>query len=333
MTSDGCATGKSQALPSAFTPSRRHVCGGLLSAMVCCLPGVKAQADALAADAVEMTEIAPGVHIFRGVHEEASPANLGAIANTAVVLGRNAVAVVDTGGSFAWGRRLRRAIADLTALPVRHVINTHVHPDHIFGNAAFDGDAAEIWGHRKLPNALAARGQYYLDQLQSLLGAGAQGTRVVPPTQLVAESRAIDLGGRVLSLTAHPTAHTDNDLTVLDSATNTLFASDLLFMERLPAIDGSLNGWLSVIGVLRQVPADRVVPGHGPAAAPWPAAMDAQERYLRLLQSDVRRLIAAGVPMEKAVESAGRGEPGAWRLFEEYNPRNVVTAYAELEWE
>lgn len=313
--------------------ARRHVCACILSAAYCCLPGLRAQAAALAADAVELIEVAPGLLVFRGTHAEATPANLGAIANIAVIVGREAVAVVDTGGSLAWGERLRRAIGAVTALPIRYVINSHVHPDHIFGNGAFAADAPEIWGHAKLADALTARGQFYLDRLTELLGAEAAGTHIVPATRLVADTQELDLGGRILRLQAHPTAHTDNDLTVFDGATGTLLAADLLFMERLPAIDGSLNGWLAVLDSLRQIRAHRVIPGHGPAAAPWPAALQPQERYLRRLQSDIRGLIAAGVPMEKAVETAGQAERGSWLMFDDYNPRNVVTAYAELEWE
>jgi quinoprotein relay system zinc metallohydrolase 2 len=312
---------------------RRSACSCLLSAAFCCLPGLKAQAAALAANAIELTEVAAGVHVFHGVHEEATGANLGAIANTAVIVGADAVAVVDSGGSLAWGTRLRSAIRSLTALPIRHVINSHVHPDHIFGNAAFDRDGPEIWGHYKLPESLAARGQYYLEQVNKLLGAKAEGTRVVAPTRLVNGAQELDLGGRVLRLESHPTAHTDNDLTVFDDATRTLLTGDLLFMERLPAIDGSLNGWLAAMAALGNTPAARVVPGHGPVSAPWPAALEPQERYLQRLRADLRDLIAAGIPMEKAVETAGRSEGAHWQLFDDYNARNVVTAYAELEWE
>jgi quinoprotein relay system zinc metallohydrolase 2 len=297
------------------------------------LAGLRAQAAALAADAIELTEIARGIHVFRGVHEEATSANLGAIANVAVIVGSDAVAVVDTGGSLAWGNRLRGAIRNRTTLPIRYVINSHVHPDHIFGNAAFDPDAPEIWGHYKLPEALAARGQFYLQQIIDILAMEAEGTRVVAPTHLVNGTQELDIGGRILRLESHPTAHTDNDLTVFDAATKTLIASDLLFMERLPAIDGSLNGWLSVLQDLREMPADRVVPGHGPAVAPWPGALEPQVRYLERLRADLRDLIAAGVPMEKAVETAGRSEQANWQMFGDYNARNVVTAYAELEWE
>lgn len=312
---------------------RRRACGCLLSAAFCCLPGLMAQASALASDAVELTEVAAGVHVFHGVHEETTSTNLGAIANIAAIIGNEAVAIVDTGGSLAWGNRLRSAIRSLTALPIRYLINSHVHPDHIFGNAAFDSDGPEIWGHYKLPESLAARGQFYLDQVKELLGSKAAGTRVVAPARLVNGTQELDLGGRILRLTSHPTAHTDNDLTVFDLATRTLIASDLLFMERLPAIDGSLSGWLSVIDELRNIPADRVVPGHGPVSALWPAALEPQDRYLRLLRAELREMISAGIPMEKATERAAQAERAAWQLFDEYNARNVVTAYAELEWE
>ena len=221
----------------------------------------------------------------------------------------------------------------MTPLPVRYVINTHVHPDHVFGNAAFEADGAEFVGHAKLPPALAARGRFYLDNIVETLGPLAEGTRIVAPTMTVADRRDVDLGGRMLRVRAHPTAHTDNDLSVFDTATATLFAGDLLFMTRIPAIDGSLKGWLDVLAALRGIPAKQVVPGHGPAASSWPDALDDQERYLRTLLEDVREILAQGGTMEQAVERAGGSERGRWLLFDDYHDRNVVTAFAELEWE
>ena len=91
------------------------------------------------------------------------------------------------------------------------------------------------------------------------------------PTLLVVDRAELDLGGRRLMLEAHPTAHTDNDVSVFDQASGTLWLADLLFMERIPVIDGSLLGWLEVLETVQGWPAQRVVPGHGPASAPWPA--------------------------------------------------------------
>ncbi|HTO83778.1 MAG TPA: quinoprotein relay system zinc metallohydrolase 2 [Methylomirabilota bacterium] len=312
--------------------SRRALCCGTLTAL-CCLPALRAQAALLADQPLALAEVAPGIHVSQGVHAEATADNLGAIANIAFIVGSAGVAVLDSGGCALWGRRLREAIGRVTPLPVRYLVNSHVHPDHIFGNAAFRADTPEIIGHAKLAAALAARGAFYLDKVKAALGPLAAGTEVVPPTRAVADRLEIDLGGRTLRLQAHPTAHTDNDLSVLDLATGTLLPADLLFMQRTPAIDGSLNGWLAAIDALRRIPAARVVPGHGPTVADWPAALDAQDRYLRRLRDDVRAVLKAGGTMEQAVDSAGRSEQGQWRLFDDYNPRNVVTAFAELEWE
>src|SRR5262249_28323078 len=120
-----------------------------------------------------------------------------------------------------------------------------------------------------------------------------------------------------------PTAHTDNDLSILDVATGTLLPADLLFMQRTPAIDGSLNGWLSVTAELRRLPAARVVFGHGPTVAEWPDALAAQDCYLQRLRDDIRGILKEGGTMEQAVDSAGRSEQGNWQLFDDYNPRNV----------
>jgi quinoprotein relay system zinc metallohydrolase 2 len=280
-----------------------------------------------------MREVASGVYVHQGEHGEATLDNHGGIANIGFIVGGEAVAVIDSGGSAQQGRRLREAVRRVTDLPIRFVINTHVHPDHVFGNVAFRPDDPDFVGHAKLPRAVTARAGYYLKGLKERLGPTAEGTEVVPPDLLVEDQMDLDLGGRVLRLTAHRTAHTDNDLSVRDTATGTLFAGDLLFMDRLPVVDGSLKGWLNVIAELRVVEAQRVVPGHGPAAADWPEALDAQERYLCLLLEEIRVVIRDDGTIDQAVVSVGRSEREAWLLFDDYNPRNVVTAFTELEWE
>jgi quinoprotein relay system zinc metallohydrolase 2 len=283
--------------------------------------------------ALPVTEIASGIFVHNGVHEEASAANEDAIANIGFIIGDEAVAVIDPGGSFAEGSALRAAIRARTDRPIRYVILTHVHPDHIFGAAAFRDDHPDFVGHAKLPGALAQRGDYYLRRLRSTLGDEANGTEIVPPTVLVADKLDLDLGHRRLTLRAHGPAHTDNDLTIFDHNTRTFWLADLLFVDRVPVIDGSLVGWLEQLDELTAISADRAVPGHGPVSVPWPAAAEPERRYLAAVARDTRAAIKAGIGIANAYRQVANSERGHWLLFDEYHPRNVTASYKELEWE
>jgi quinoprotein relay system zinc metallohydrolase 2 len=280
-----------------------------------------------------VTEIAPGVYVHHGVHEEATVANQGGIANIGFVIGDAAVAVIDSGGSPMEGQALLRAIRRVTKLPVRFVINTHFHPDHVMGNVVFAAEGAEIIGHKNMPMGLLARRDSYVAGYEAVFGPGSAKDAIVVPSHLVTDSETIDLGHRQLEIRAFPAAHTDSDLIVIDPSSKTLFAGDLVFLERTPAIDGSILGWLKAIAALRAIPADRVVPGHGPVTAPWPAALDPEQAYFEVLVRDIRKLLEAGGSLQQATDAIGLSERGHWLLFDSYNARNVTAAYTELEWE
>jgi quinoprotein relay system zinc metallohydrolase 2 len=302
----------------------------LLATLAMLLTGVvQAQHDepALAVD-----EIAPGVFVHKGRIALMDQSNAGDVANVGFIVGCDAVAAIDSGGSVRVGRQLRAAIRQRTGLPVRYVIATHGHPDHVFGHAAFAGDGVILVGHRHLPQALAQRGPHYLGAFRRLLGdALIDEVRIVSPTLLVENDMTLDLGGRRLALRAWPVAHSDSDLTVMDDATGTLFAGDLVFRGHLPVVDGSLRGWLGVMDELAAMPASRVVPGHG-AVGEWPAALADQRRYLQRLDADLRTLIARGTPL-RAAQQAGATETPRWQLVDDYHARNATAAYSEIEWE
>lgn len=134
------------------------------------------------ASPLPVEEVAKGVYVHQGVHEDFDDNYHGDIANIGFIVGKEAVAVIDTGGHIKVGAALREAILNVTDLPIRYVINTHVHPDHIFGNAAFSADKPIYVGHYKLPAAMQQRAETYLRNLKATLGEKAEGSTIIEPT-------------------------------------------------------------------------------------------------------------------------------------------------------
>lgn len=295
---------------------------GFASALVLCGGFAKAAT-------FDVREIAKGVFVHEGRTVALDAPGHDDIANLGFVVGTRCVAVIDTGGSVATGRALRDAIGRHTKLPICYVINTHVHVDHVLGNAAFRNAKPKFVGAATLPAAIAASRAYFAEHY----GAELDGNDVIGPDSVVETTRTLDLGGRTLTLRAWEKAHTDSDLTVTVDDAGVLFAGDLLFVGRVPALDGSVIGWREAIDELAKSNAKFVVPGHGPVSKDIEAAFVPERRYLTVLVDGVREEIAQGKPIDDATAHVGEGEKAHWQLFETANAHNVSVAYRELEWE
>ncbi len=209
--------------------------------------------------------VAENTWMVEGLREELSTNNCGHIGNQAFITTPSGVILIDSGSSPHFGEALKTLIAQHTSHPVRWVLNTHHHPDHFFGNAAFDEAQ-----HLTLAStrALMARDQDALiDNVERLTGRSLERLPIALPN--VIEAGEITLGNYPLTLFAM-SGHSGGDLVIMDHATDVLFLGDMGFYQRAAATahSPSLQQWREELNDLRTLNASVAVPGHGPSAPP-----------------------------------------------------------------
>mgnify|MGYP000462817642 CR=1 FL=1 len=233
-------------------------------------------------------------------------------------------------------------IKKISQKPIKYVINTHVHQDHIFGNAAFVSKGAIFYGHYKLKQALQERGSLYIAQLNQI-GDKAKGTRIIFPHKIVAETSkdeskklsneiTIDLGNRKLLLTSHEVAHTYADVSVYDLKTKVFFVGDLVQDKRLPTMDGLVKNWIKVLNQIEKINFDIMVPGHGKIQTDN-TALNKTKKYLQILYDEVIEALKNDIPIEEGLKTIAQREKNNWVLFDRVNPGNIVRTFMKYEWE
>ena len=244
--------------------------------------------------------------------------------NIGVVRGSGALLVVDTRADLCQADELLDDLASF-AQPVRWVVNSHWHFDHVFGNQRFVEAAAgddrpgrvavlsdlELWGHEDLPAMLLGDPADLRARLRDFYGAeaGDEYDRVTltPPDHLVADRQLLDLGDRGVELVHLGRGHTANDLVVAVPDAGVVFAGDLLEESAPPAFgdDSYPLDWPTTASMLVGQDVATFVPGHGDLMDP-PAAAE-QAAALATVADLIRELHAAGVPAGHAIdEAAGR---------------------------
>ena len=252
-------------------------------------------------------------------------------ANTGIVIGDDAVLVVDAGLTPRMARDLVDTAKRLTPKPIRYLVDTHHHGDHSFGNIGFAPFAASI-GHANTRKALerdpkmaegwAARYPEMAEDLAEVV--------ITPPVITYDQRLTISLGNHTVELRHFGPAHTDNDSVVAVPDAQVAFMGDLVCNGYNAVMsDGDSAGWERALSAVEESwPVQRIVPGHGATAGA--DALATQRAYLQALRAKLRELRASGVPAEQAQREL-TAVPG----FEHYlNPhwlvRGIPRLYAEL---
>jgi len=184
--------------------------------------------------------------------------------NVGVVVGDDAVLVVDTRASHREADELIAELRRLTSLPVRWVVNTHWHWDHTFGNARFAD--AEIWGHEECRRVLLERPEEMRDDARRWFPPHRQAeldeVEIVAPERVFSESASLDIGREVV-MTFHGRAHTDADIVVRVPGSGVSFLGDLVEEAAPPVfVDSYPTEWPETLAGAGDV-GEVVVPGHG----------------------------------------------------------------------
>lgn len=257
--------------------------------------------------------------------------------NLGFVVGAAAVAVIDSGYTPEMAKDMLRHIGTVTPLPVRHVINTNSQPHRFLGNDVFRNTGAEIIAAGDAAERMKKEGAGFAATAARTLEQG-EGTIPAPkaPDRLVGEGKSLllDLGGGVRLTVSHfGRSHTRGTLAVEVAPDMTVFAGDILYGGRLLALipdESSVAGWIAAYDKLRNLKAERFVPGHGPVG-PLAGFEEPTYRYLVALKSHMDKAVKQNVDLGSAIAGF---DASAWRKLANYSElagRNASLAYLESE--
>src|SRR6185369_11948072 len=233
----------------------------LAGACLLCLAGTNCSRQ-LAEPPYTLTRV--GANVWAAIDNPRATNPAGA--NAGFVIGDEAVAVVDTFWSTEAAAMLLRDIRRLTTLPVRYVVNTHYHIDHVAGNGIFVAAGAVVLAQRDVRGWIHSENRRLLGaqitpELEALTAA------IAAPTVVYEDGAELYLGSRGVQMRTLP-GHTGGDSIVSIPDAGVVFAGDLLWRHMLPnMIDASIDPWIETLNTLAAGGSGRTfVPGHGSVA-------------------------------------------------------------------
>ena len=281
-----------------------------------------------------LEEVADKIYVHFGFQEDANKINKGDISNIGFIVGDKSILVIDTGGTPSIGEALYKKINDISDLPISYIVITHSHPDHYFGTNVFINGSADIIGHSKLQRSLDANFEFYKNlQLVNTRDQSVKEFKNSKITKIVNVDKklTIDLGNRIVEIKAWPSGHTDNDLSIFDKKTRTLWTENI-FIKRTPSIRASVKGWKKNLEETSKMDVNLIIPGHGPVKKKNEALRPMLSYFNRLIEN-TRKFHKNNLSLSKAIENFPSKNLENWLLYNIYHPSNVTKVYTELEWE
>lgn len=259
----------------------------------------------------------------------------GFISNAGVIITREGIVVFDALGtpSLAW--QLMQEIRRISDAPIKAVVVSHYHADHIYGLQVFKDEAgAEIiapWGAQEYLGSEAAVNRLE-ERRFSLEPWVNERTRIVPPDRLVRKPEVMRLGGVELVITPVGKAHSDGDLTLYVRPDQVLFSGDIIFEGRVPWIgNANTRNWLRILEEMETSRLRALIPGHGPVAKNPNKAVALTRRYLQFLREHMGRAAREFIPFDEAYPATDWSAFKDLPAFDVANRRNAYQVFLAME--
>ena len=228
--------------------------------------------------------------------------------NVGVVVGEEGVLLIDTRESHEAANELTDELRYITEKPVRWILNTHWHWDHVFGNACYP--EAAVWGHRRCRTALRDFPDQHRDDARKWMPPQRfdeiERVRIVPPDCVFEAVASIDIGGRKVEAAYHGRGHTDADIVI--HCGDVTFIGDLVEEGEPPKMgDSHPLDWPATLATARPSIRPVVVPGHGHLLTP--EDVDEQRHILAEVAELLRQVLHEGRPATDAIRDAPIPEP------------------------
>ena len=296
-----------------------------------CLLSV-AQADESFLKAVQLAD---RVWFVQGQAALGTAGNRNFISNAGFVVTDDGVVVIDALGSPTLASELLAEIRRITPQPVRYVIATHYHADHIYGLQTFKDAGATVLAHAE------AREYLNSDTAQKRLEASRKElapwiddhTRLVDADRWLegAETR-LRVGSFDFVIGHVGPAHTPEDVVVYVPQLGVLFAGDLFFRGRIPFVgQADSRLWIASLNRLMLYQPKLVVPGHGPSSTDPIADMTLTRDYLVHLRKTMGEAARNLEPFEDAYAKADWSRFEGLPLFRVANRMNAYNTYLLME--
>lgn len=286
-----------------------------------------------AADVLDLRPVTEGVWAIVGTLEQRSPENLGNNATFGLVVTEAGAVLIDPGGSWRGAEALHDAIRSVTDQPVTHVINTGGQDHRWFGNGYWQVQGATVIASAAAVSDQRARASMQMTGLAQLIGAALAGTEPSFANVTFADTHRLEVGGLTFEIVHPGPAHTPGDSFVWVPARDTVFAGDIVYVERLLGVgdQSSIASWPDAYLAVEATGAAHVVPGHGGPTTLERARADTYD-YLMNLRTQIGALIEAGGDILEAPAI----DQSAWAdldQFEALAGRNAQATYEKMEWE